>query len=239
MKSLTIAIACLGLLGTMIVPRAKADEYNQKTTVSFSEPVEIPGRVLPAGTYVFQLLDSQSDRNIVQIFNKNQTHLYATILAIPDMRLRPTGKTVVTFEERAAGAPEAVKAWFYPGDAYGQEFVYPKARAVQLAKASHQNVPSMPSEMAANITKPAKSAQEPHVQQMAKAPLKAQTPSGGETEIAQAVTPPPPKPPAAAPTQMARNLPHTASPLPLIGLLGLLAMGGGFTLRRIAAGRIS
>jgi hypothetical protein len=119
-------------------------------TVTFSAPVEIPGQVLMAGTYVFKLLDSPSNRTIVQIFNKDQTKLFATVLAIPDYRLKPTGKTVITFDERPAGSPEAIKAWFYPGDEYGQEFVYPKTRAMQLAKVVKQPVPSM----AANMRRP-------------------------------------------------------------------------------------
>jgi hypothetical protein len=95
-----------------------AQTWNKRTSVTFRGPVEIPGpdaQVLPAGTYVFRLLDSQSDRHIVQIFNKDESHLYATILAIPNYRLRPTDQTVMTFAERAAGEPQAIRAWFYPG----------------------------------------------------------------------------------------------------------------------------
>src|SRR5436189_2810902 len=113
-----------------------AQPWNKKSTVTFSAPIEIPGvgaQVLPAGTYVFRLLDSLSDRNIVQIFNKNESHLYATILAIPNYRLKATDKTVMTFAERAAGDPQAIRAWFYPGDNFGQEFVYPKDVAMEIA----------------------------------------------------------------------------------------------------------
>jgi hypothetical protein len=208
------------MLGTILAPGARADEWDKKTIVTFSGPVEIPGRVLSAGTYVFKLLDSEYNLHVVQIFSKDEKQLYATILAIPDSRLKPTGKTVITFEERAAGAPEAIKAWFYPGDTFGQEFVYPKARAVELAKATQQPVRAMPSALAPNITKPTKSAQEPHVVAMKKAPITTVAPSGEETQMAQAM---PPKP--------APSLPHTASPLPLVGLLGLLATGAGFALR--------
>jgi hypothetical protein len=230
MKSFTMTLlGCFGLLVMMFAPGVKAAPYHETTTVTFNAPVEIPGRVLDPGTYVFRLTDVESDRDIVQIFNKDQTHLYATVIAIPDYRLRPTGKTVITFEERAAGAPEAIKAWFYPGDQYGQEFVYPKMRAMQLAKSTGRAVPSMPDEMTANITQPTKSLKEPHITALKKAPLKAELPSGAETEIAQAFTPPPPPP-----TRMAKRLPQTASTLPLIVLFGLLAFGGGLTLRRAA-----
>ena len=111
-----MAYASAGLLALSLVPRAGADEWNQKTIMTFSGPVEIPGQVLPAGTYVFKLADSQADRNVVEVFNKDESHMYGFFLAIPDYRLKPRGKPIITFEERAAGAPEAVKAWFYPGD---------------------------------------------------------------------------------------------------------------------------
>jgi len=106
LRTVTTAVFSLALVGVAFSPAAKADEWNDKTVMTFSAPVEIPGvhlkgwGVLPAGTYVFKLLDSQSDRHIVQIFNKDETVVYATILAIPNYRLRATGKTVVTFRER-------------------------------------------------------------------------------------------------------------------------------------------
>ena len=228
-----MTFVCIGVLGLML-PQAKADEWNQKTVMTFSGPVEIPGQVLPAGTYVFKLADSMSDRNIVQVFNKAENHIYGTFLAIPDYRLKPRGKTIVTFEERAAGAPEAVKAWFYPGDNYGHEFVYPKGKALELAKANKQPVASMPQAMAANTTQPAKTMQEAPVMALKQAPLKAQKPTEEEVEIVQAFPPPP-----AAQTQSASNMPQklptTASPLPLVALIGLLSLGMAGLLRRAVA----
>jgi hypothetical protein len=135
-----------GLIGAVLIPSAQAADWNRKTEITFSGPVEIPGvhlvgwGVLPAGTYVFKILDSQSDRHIVQIFNKEETVIYATILAIPNYRLKATDKTVMTFSERPAGEPEALRAWFYPGRNWGDEFVYPKARAVELAKTANTPV---------------------------------------------------------------------------------------------------
>ena len=205
-----------------------AEEWDQKTVFTFSGPVEVPGQVQDAGTYVFKLADSTSDRNIVQVFDKNEDHLYGTFLTVPDYRLKPTGKTIITFEERQAGDPEAVKAWFYPGDNYGHDFVYPKARAVALAKVNKQPVASMPTELAANTTVPTKSIQEPQVVAMKQAPLKAQQPTEEEVEIAQVFQTPPPTP-------IVPRLPKTASPLPLVGLLGLLSLVGAGLLRRASA----
>src|SRR3984893_1185641 len=130
-------LLCLAVLCLLVVPTAMGDDLNRKTVLTFSGPVEVPGvgaQVLPAGTYVFKILDSQSDRHIVQIFNKEETHVFTTILAIPNYRLKVTDKTVMTFRERPAGQPEALKAWFYPGRSWGEEFVYAKARANELAK---------------------------------------------------------------------------------------------------------
>jgi hypothetical protein len=174
----------LGLVGAMI-PRAKADESNQKIIFTFSEPVEIPGQVLAAGTYAFQLADSMSDRDIVQVFNKDETHLYGTFLAIPDQGLHPAGKPIITFDEAVAGSPEAVRAWFYPGDTYGHEFVYPKQEALALAKANNTPVASMPTELAENTKKPATTMKEPHVVAMSQAHLAAQKPTGEEAETSE------------------------------------------------------
>jgi len=114
------------LASSSVLPSAKADEWNKKTVVTFNVPVEVPGQVLPEGTYVFKLPDSQSDREIVQIFTADERELITTTLAVPAYRRNLTDHTVITLEERPPGSPEAVKRWFYPGDNYGFEFVYPK-----------------------------------------------------------------------------------------------------------------
>lgn len=232
----TVKWSALAVLAFLVVvpPQAKADEWNQKTVITFSAPVEIPGQVLQPGTYVFKLADSASDRNIVEVFNKDENHLYGIFLAIPDYRLQPADKPIIKFEERAAGAPEAVKAWFYPGDSYGHDFVYPKAKAMALAKANNQPVPSMPNELAPNTTKPTKSMTEPHVMAMKQAALKAQKPSQEEVQVAQAF--PPAKPAASVSSPARKELPKTASTLPLIALAGLGSLLAAATLRLLALG---
>jgi hypothetical protein len=224
MKAKAIFLAGLGFLGGL-VQRATADDWDQKTIFTFSGPVEIPGQVLGAGTYVFKLADSSSNRNIVQVYSKNEKHLYGTFLAIPDARLQPAGKPIITFDETPAGSPEAVRAWFYPGENYGHQFVYPKPKAVALAKANNTPVPSMPAELAANTTKPAASVKAPHVVAMSQAPLKAQKPNAEEVEIAEAFAAPDPA------QQLPATLPATGSPMPLIGLIGLLSLAAAFGLR--------
>jgi hypothetical protein len=229
--SLTV---CLALAALVFPLSANADGWNKKTRVTFSQPVEIPGvgaQVLPAGTYVFKLLDSPSDRNIVQIFNVRGDHVYATILAIPNYRLRTTDKTVMTFRERAAGEPEALRAWFYPGHQWGQEFVYPKARAIQLAKITHEPVLAMPAELASNIILPIASANEPPVVALKTAPVEAVKDTGEVVPLAEVIEPPPAEP--AIQTAAVKSLPQTASPLPLIGLIGFLFLAVGFGLSAI------
>lgn len=233
-------VFCMALMGTTFAPSAKADAWDRKTVVTFSGPVEIPGvhlkgwGVLPAGTYVFKILDSLSDRHIVQIFNKDQTRIYATILAIPNYRLRATDKTVITFRERPAGQPEALQAWFYPGRQWGEEFVYPKAKAIQLARLTNTPVLFTPAEIPLEVTTPVKSADEPLVVELKRAPVMAIKPTGEEVELAAVVTPPPAAeltPPTQVAEVAAKTLPKTASPMALIMLLGLLALGGASALR--------
>jgi hypothetical protein len=235
MKQFKVAttLFCMALMGAVLTPVARADDWNRKTVITFSGPVEIPGvhltgwGVLPAGTYVFKILDSQSDRHIVQIFNKDETTVYATILAIPNYRLKATDKTVITFSERPAGEPEALRAWFYPGRNWGEEFVYPKAKAIALAKTAKTPVLFTEVEIPVEVSEPIKSADAPVVVELKRAPIMAIQPTGEEVELAQVITPPPP-----TETQVTeKTLPETASTLPLIGLFGLMSLGLAFALR--------
>ena len=170
---------------------------------------------------MFKLVDSLSDRDIVQIFSADGLHLYTTILAIPDYRLKATGKTVLTFKERGEGQPEAIKAWFYPGKRWGQEFVYPKKRAIELAKIVKEPVLAMPIEVVEIVP----------VETLRTAPVAAIQPTGEEVPVTAVVQAPPAAAAAAPPaTQVAQTLPKTASSLPLFALIGLLSLFAGFTL---------
>ena len=125
----SIVIFCLALFCTLALPTAvMADEWDQATKLTFSESVEAPGLILPAGTYWFTLADNDSDRNVVQIWNADRAHLVTTILAIPDCRQNTPQKTIINFEESPSGQPDVLRAWFYPGHNFGEEFVYPKTR---------------------------------------------------------------------------------------------------------------
>jgi hypothetical protein len=234
------AVFCIAVLGATFSSSVKADDFNNRTVVTFSGPVEIPGvhlqgwAVLPAGTYVFKVMNSPSNRHIVQIFSQDELTVYATILSIPNYRLQATGKTVMTFRERPAGEPEALRAWFYPGKNYGEEFVYPKARAIELAKTENTPVLFTEVEIPVEVATPIQSVNHPVVMQLQQAPIMAVKPTGEAVQLAQVVTPPPPAPVelAAAPAS-ARALPATGSSLPLIALFGLLSLGGALMLRSI------
>jgi len=236
-KAIT-ALGCMTLIGAVLAPSVRADDWNRKTVITFSGPVEIPGvhlagwGVLPAGAYVFKILDSQSDRHIVQIFSKDEKTIYATVLAIPNYRLKATDKTVVTFRERPAGEPEALRAWFYPGKNWGEEFVYPKAKAMTLAKTTNTPVLFTAVDLPVEVAEPAKLAAEPIVMEMKRTPIMAVKPTGEEVQLAEVVTPPPALTEVATATE--KTLPATASTLPMIGLLGLIALGGAFALRSIS-----
>jgi hypothetical protein len=229
------AVCSVALVGAVLAPAARADEWNRKTIITFSGPVEIPGvhlkgwGVLPAGTYVFKIVDSQSDRHIVQIFSQDEKTVYATILAIPNFRLKATSKTVITFRERPAGEPEALRAWFYPGRNWGEEFVYPKSKAIEIAQSTNTVVLTTPAEIPVEVEEPI-TVDHPVIAQLRAAPVEAVQPTGQTVELAQAVT----APPAEELVASAAVLPHTASMLPLMALLGLLALSASFVLGAFA-----
>lgn len=236
--------SCLGIVSLATAPTALADEWNKRTILTVNEPLQVPGQTLQPGKYVMKLMDSPSNRHIVQIFNGDETHLVTTILAIPNYRLRPTGKTQFTFWETPAGQPPALRAWFYPGDLFGQEFAYKPAEATQIAQNTNQNV----------LTTEAN-----EVSELQNAPVHTTTPQGQSAELdqktytapqqtAQAVTPAPTPAPAATPTPMPQQtqmaertrtrLPRTGSDMPLVAMISLLALVAGLTAsvvrRRIA-----
>jgi len=119
---------------------AHADASDQATKITFSQPVQIPGKVLPAGSYLFKLASSDSDLNIVQIFSADRTVLYATLQTIPTERPEPAGRTVVALAEQGTGQPDALLKWFYPGRETGNEFLYPQHKEKELSQDKQQTI---------------------------------------------------------------------------------------------------
>jgi hypothetical protein len=144
MKRATIVASFVTILfvlaGLVVAPAAHADQSNQETKVTFSQPVQIPGRVLPAGTYVFVLPGEANDHFQVRIFNADRTMLYATLFTVSAERSTPTDNTVFGFAERGSAQPEAIVTWFYPGETTGHEFLYPKQVEKELASAKQVTI---------------------------------------------------------------------------------------------------
>src|ERR1700738_4473576 len=218
MKSIKVLFCLLviTLFGTTVLSSARADTWNKKTLVTFNQAVEVPGKVLPAGTYTFQLLDSPSDRHIVQIFSADGSQIITTILAINNYRLQPTGATVMKFNERPGDSPEALRAWFYPGDNFGQEFVYPKVRAIQLAQTTQVIVPAVAADTLDDSA-------------LKTIPIVAVTPDQKEVEVDKVIQ----TTPAVESTPAATELPKTASSMPLFALLGAAFIGLALGLKAV------
>jgi hypothetical protein len=255
------AVSCLGLM--TLVPSAMADQWNKKTYLTVNEPIQVPGQVLQPGKYVMKLMDSPANRHIVQIFNEREDHLYTTVLAIPNYRLQPTGKTEFGWWETPAGQPKAMRAWFYPGDNFGQEFAYPKNEAVTIAAATNENVPTTYAQTEAELATARVGTvdragtemeldRETYTRQAGNQPSEPTTTAEVQREEpVQAPVAQEPTVQREEPTEVAQNqpveqpsydydrversrtLPRTASPLPLIGLAGLASLGASVLVRRL------
>jgi hypothetical protein len=220
--------ACVALIG-FSMKTAVADEWNKEMTLKFNEPVQVPGKVLQPGKYVFRLADSDSNRNIVEIYSVNDTghqDFVATILAVPDYRVETPDKPIVQFEERHLGDPEAIKSWFYPGNNYGWHFVYPKSEQLEVAKAVPPPAPPAPS--AAEPAPPA-----PEVQPAEETPVVV---IEKETLISQVELRPGP---ADDPLPSAdRTLADTAGNSAAFLLAGIVAISGGLFMWALSLRRV-
>jgi hypothetical protein len=260
MKSLNAFAAAVCLGAMTFAPNAMADQWNKRTIITVGEPIQVPGKVLQPGKYVMKLMDSPSNRHIVQIFNEDESQLQTTVLAIPNYRLQPTGDTEFQWWETPAGQPRAMRAWFYPGDNFGQEFAYPKNEAVSIAAATNQNVPTTYAQTEAELASARVGTVDRAGTEMEldrETYSRANENENANNQVAQAA--PPPAQQEVTPqrdmtaeretqrTEMAQNrttpavddtmttLPRTASTMPLFGIAGLLALGAGMAVRAIGS----
>jgi hypothetical protein len=226
----TLGVLALATAGVAL--RARADVWNKKTVLTISEPIQISNTYLEPGTYVLKLVDSQSDRHIVRIMNADETKVIDTQLAIPNYRLEPTGRSRFQFWETPPGSAKALRAWFYPGDNFGQEFRYPKnLRTVAMVTSAAAPAPEpAPAPVATPAATP-EPAPEPQPEPAAAAPAPTPEPAPAPAPVNAEPAPAPAPQPAQAPAE----LPKTASPFPLIGLSGLLAAiaYGSLRLKRV------
>jgi hypothetical protein len=233
-----LATCCgIGLAAGVFAFRAKADEWNKKTILTVNNTIQVQDTVLAPGTYVLKLLDSPSERHVVQIFDQDQHHLIDTVMAMPNYRLQPTGHSRFMFYETPAGTAPALRAWFYPGDNFGQEFRYPKhLKTLETAAVINKQTtqPTVTTEPSADREAPAEVSTQPQ----AAPPVEQEQTVVQETpqqeqpvEMAQNTPPPAPAAPPAENQSAPSQLPKTASPYPLIGLGGLLSLAMSGLLR--------
>jgi len=232
-KSIAI-VSCLGLAALM--PNALADQWNKKTILTINEPIQVPGKVLQPGKYVMKLMDSPSNRHIVQVFNEREDELQTTILAIPNYRLQPTGRTEFQWWETPAGQPKAMRAWFYPGDNFGQEFAYPKTMSVEIAKTNTAPVPTTYSTSDQDLASSRvgtvdQSGKEADLGDQYKQQTATVTPEPQPEPVQMAQNTAPPAPTVTDEGTANRTLPRTGSAFPLIALMGFLALGASIALR--------
>ena len=141
-KGAAVAIGCFALALVLITPSLiHGDEWNLTTRFTVNQQSELPGMVLQANTpYVIRLLDSPSNRNVVQIYDKDQMHMLTMFMAVSAERPEPADKTVFKFIETAPGYPLPIKEWFYPGRLNGLEFVYPKDQALSISQHAREPI---------------------------------------------------------------------------------------------------
>lgn len=253
MKNYLKTIAFVAVVGMAGVANLAADQWDKKTIITTEEVMQLPTMMLQPGTYVLKLGDSSANRHIVKFFDKDEKHLITTVLAIPNQRLRLSGKSVFAFWEVPAGQPKALRAWFYPGDNFGQEFAYPRREATMITASNRgATVPVTESDSSVKettvvaVAEPTPAPAEPVVVVAQPAPTPA------PVEVAAAQQAPAPEPPAAreepvrpapatvytasdaqrisqAPAQP-ESLPKTASNLPWVALIGLLSILGALAL---------
>jgi hypothetical protein len=237
----TFRRACgLGVAAVLIAAVANAQPADKRTFFTFSRPITLPGVTLPAGKYIFRLADDESSRKVIQVVSSDGTKPYAMLLTIPEERRDPAKDAEVAFLETASRTPSAVKAWWYPGDRTGYEFIYPRSQARELAKTT--GAPVLTTKADTKKTEETRTGEltridsSGHDQDAAAAnSASAVRETGTVAQEApqrtppQAVSAPAPAPaaqnPVPNPAPVARNtLPQTASGLPAVELLGILSL---------------
>jgi LPXTG-motif cell wall-anchored protein len=233
----TIFLAgCFIILSGSLIPATGTDDWNQKERLTFEHPFEVPGgTVLPAGTYVFRVADSQGDRHIVQIFSENQQELLATLHAIPDFRANAEGQPSITFERRTADGPVALMKWFYPDRRVGHQFVYPKTEPQQMARVTEPSRPMESSISQQPIQQPAEPEPEYAVstEHSNPEPEEGQATERSETTSTSEMAMQERREPEQTPgeSSIPATLPRTGSSLPFAALAGILLLAGSAAIR--------
>jgi hypothetical protein len=260
-RYLSCACVVVAMAGTASQAQDTA-ETRRLTLLTFNQPVQLPGTTLPAGTYRFEMADLSNAAHTVRVLSEDGQKVigtFATISSTLPQRDLKDQNTLVMFAERPAGQPQAAREWFYPGRSIGEEFIYPREQAQAIANANKASVASDDDGKVVRV-EPESAAGGAHVARTAEAPAAAaapqaetRTPAGPparelarQDDAARTGAPAPPEPasvgtsgqvqsqqPASAQT---RTLPRTASELPLVQLLSVLALAAALAIRRYRLG---
>jgi hypothetical protein len=221
LRSICVLGVAVGLLTTGVL---LAQTNDKRTVFTFNRPISLPGVTLPAGKYMFRLVDTETTRKVIQVLSENGKTPYAMLHTIPDIRRDASGTPEVRFLESAKGQPSAVKAWWYPQERIGYEFIYPKEQARHLAQAIVEPVLTTREETTKS-------------EETQTAKLERLAPTGQETPVVETAAPEPIVPTGVVQegivAKARTDLPTTATQLPLIGLIGLLALAGAGGLRLV------
>jgi hypothetical protein len=246
--SLAAAVFTAAFLAAATTVSAQDSNIDQRTYMTFSGPVQMPGVTLPPGKYTFILADTAL-HNIMRVYDDKEQHIIGQWFFIPRERTtdeldKANGKPVVMFTEMPAGVPPAIHYFFYPTDLRGKEFVYPKEQALKIAKASNTSVLATDTDVTkggdAHVFRVNPNGTEASENETASNAEQNTAPAASASATDQSATSNRPAATSgaddqnqnAAPRQQASaQLPKTASPIQLIGLIGLLSLAGGFGVR--------
>jgi hypothetical protein len=212
MKNRFLLFACLMfILMTVFVQVSQAQTWDKRTRITVDKPWTLPGNTcLQPGTYVMRLYDSPSNRQIVEVWNADETKLEARVIGLPAYRLAPSNETVLNFYEHRTDEPAPAQQWFHPGDLSGVEFPGKNSAPGKLAYVTVPEPAPQP---------PAVAEEQPPAPPAPPEPAPEVQPQPEPPQIVENVPPPQPE------------LPRTAGDAPIVGLIGLLTLGGAALLR--------
>jgi hypothetical protein len=220
---LLLGVLCLAGIG-MTATASHAEDSAKRATLTINALTQLPGTTVAAGNYVFKQSGEQAGWNIVQVYNQDESSLVTTLLAYPNPTLSSNGQTILIYPQSTDGRTQVMEAFFFENDSVAQQLAYPKKTADEIGTANHVRVPTTGTSDAYPSSLPSASSSWSSPLNQGAAPTSAQNPVQTSSE--------PPTPNAS--TAKSQPLPQAASPVPLIGLIGLLAIVGIVVLRRIS-----
>jgi len=227
-----MVVAALALM--IAAPAAFAQNTPEASILPVTEPLDVGGTILQPGTYTIRVLPSLTDRNKIQITSQDGSVVHATVLTVPH-QLEPgeeVPNTTFVYYPAGDGMPRALRTWFAPDPPgrHGHDIVYEEDRAKVLARLANSRVVAYPidTEVAAldtstlTVIRPDATV-ETYTYVAPTTPVETQT-----TRVTTIET----ETPSTMASQSTRvEMPATASNLPLVALLGLIALCGAIAIR--------